>query len=381
METNLNLKINGAGPTGLLLAIALAKLGHNIYITDLLTKEKLLSKDKTYAITHSTQKILVRFNLWEKIESKIYGFNSLSISDSIISSQSLFFTSDLNNDLRNLDNIGWVVKHSELIKLLFDETDYFKNISFDVVNNQKVSKNNFDYEFIANGANSHYRNVYKAPFYRKSYNQSCLTFKLIIRGNIEKRAYEIFREEGPLALLPLNKNIYQVIWTCSNQASKERINLNQNLLLDNLSTILPSNFKLDQIIGDINIFPVSLSFILPPINLNKKIFVGDALHTFHPVGGQGLNSCWRDVNEIYNLFKTEKTIKHIRNKYYIRRFSDVFSLILVTDSLISTFANKSLLLIPIRKLSFFALNKFRFLRRMLINYMTKSICYNSINFD
>ena len=50
---------------------------------------------------------------------------------------------------------------------------------------------------------------------KKSYNQSCLTFKVSLRGHCEKRAYEIFRKEGPLALLPLEKNLYQVIWTSS----------------------------------------------------------------------------------------------------------------------------------------------------------------------
>ena len=60
MRNRLNFKIVGSGPTGLLLSIALSQLDLNIYITDLLTKEKLVCKDKTYAITHSTRKILLK---------------------------------------------------------------------------------------------------------------------------------------------------------------------------------------------------------------------------------------------------------------------------------------------------------------------------------
>ena len=48
----LNFKIIGSGPTGLLLSIALSKFDLNIFLTDLLTREKLIDKDKTYAITH-----------------------------------------------------------------------------------------------------------------------------------------------------------------------------------------------------------------------------------------------------------------------------------------------------------------------------------------
>ena len=63
-----NFKITGAGPTGTLLAIALSRLGLNIYLTDLLTKDRIIEKDKTYAITHSTKKILKKFNMWQKLK-------------------------------------------------------------------------------------------------------------------------------------------------------------------------------------------------------------------------------------------------------------------------------------------------------------------------
>ena len=47
MNNLLNFKIVGSGPTGLLLGITLSKLNFNIYLTDLLTREKLINKDKT----------------------------------------------------------------------------------------------------------------------------------------------------------------------------------------------------------------------------------------------------------------------------------------------------------------------------------------------
>ena len=45
MESKLNFKIIGSGPTGILLAIALSKLNLNIFLTDLLSKEKLIHKE------------------------------------------------------------------------------------------------------------------------------------------------------------------------------------------------------------------------------------------------------------------------------------------------------------------------------------------------
>ena len=383
MNEKLNFKIVGSGPTGLLLALALSKLNLNIYLTDLLTREKLINKDKTYAITHSTRKILTKFNLWDKLNAYLYNFDSLSISDSSTSAFSILNISDLDEDISSLNSIGWVLKHSDLMNVFFKEIDNIPNIFFKSPLDYSDKNIIFDYKFIATGANSNYKKNQNYLDFKKSYNQSCLTFEVLVRGNVHQRAYEIFRKEGPLALLPLDKNKYQIIWTASTSKSIDRLNSSKSFLLDNLSTMLPDNIKLDQIEGEINIFPVSLSLTLPIFNFRNLVFVGDSFHTFHPVGGQGLNTCWRDVNAIYDIFNrdlliTNKSLNIFKYKYYSKRFIDIFLTIVITDSLIKIFANKNLILLPIRKFSFLILNKFIFIRRFILNHMTKSLVFSSI---
>ena len=383
MKNKFNFKIVGAGPTGLLLSIAMSKLDCNIFLTDLLTKDRLINKDKTYAITHSTRKILSKFRIWKKLEPYLFGFDTLSISDSVTSAITNLSISDLDDDISSVKNIGWVVKHSDLMNVFFQEIDNYENIFF--LTPQKLSRKKvlLDYEFLCTGANSLDKKFINFVDIKKSYNQSCLTFKVFLRGHCEKRAYEIFRKEGPLALLPLEKNIYQVIWTSSTTKSIERLNSDKNFLMDNLSSILPDEFKLDQIIGEFNIFPISLSLNLPVLNFKKLVFVGDAFHTFHPVGGQGLNSCWRDVNTIFDLFNenfanTRRHLIFLKFKYFSNRILDIISTIVITDSLISIFANRNLFLFPIRKFSFLLLNNFLFIRKLVLNQMTKSLIYSRI---
>ena len=383
MNNHLNFKIIGSGPTGLLLAIALSKLNFNIYLTDLLSKEKLISKDKTYAITHSTRKILLKFNLWKKLNAFLYDFDSLSISDTVISDFTILTLSDLDKDISSLNSIGWVVKHSDLMNVFFDEIDRIDNIFFKSSLGLSYEDINFDYKFISTGANSNYNKNYDILNLKKSYNQSCLTFEVLVRGNVHRRAYEIFRKEGPLALLPLDANRYQIIWTASTSKSIDRLNSSKSFLLDNLSTLVPKNLKLDQINSEINIFPVSLSLRLSIFNFKKVVFVGDSFHTFHPVGGQGLNTCWRDVNVIYDIFNrnlsiSNNALKIFKYKYYIKRTLDIFSTIFVTDFLIKLFANDNLLLFPLRKISFLLLNNYILIRRIILNHMTKSIIFSSI---
>ena len=210
-----------------------------------------------------------------------------------------------------------------------------------------------------------------------------MTFEVLVRGNIHRRAYEIFRKEGPLALLPLDANRYQIIWTASTSKSTDRLNASKSFLIDNLSTIVPEDFKLDQINSEINIFPISLSFCLPIFDYRKEVLVGDSFHTFHPVGGQGLNTCWRDVNVIYDIFNrdsstSKKALNIFKYKFYFKRSLDIFSTIVVTDSLIKFFANNNKLLLPFRKISFLLLNKFLLIRRIILNHMTKSLMFSSI---
>ncbi|MBO8204564.1 FAD-dependent monooxygenase [Prochlorococcus marinus] len=383
MQNKFNFKIVGSGPTGLLLSIALSKFDCNIFLTDLLTKDRLIDKDKTYAITHSTRKILSKFRLWEKLEPYLFGFDTLSISDSVTSSFTNLSTSDLDDDISSAENIGWVVKHSDLMNVFFQEIDNYENIFF--MSPQKLlnKKIVFDYQFFSTGANSLDKKLFDFINIKRSYNQSCLTFKVSLRGNCEKRAYEIFRKEGPLALLPLEKNLYQVIWTSSTLKSIERLNSDKNFLMDNLSTLLPDEFKIDQIIGEFNIFPVSLSLNFQFFNFKKLVFVGDAFHTFHPVGGQGLNVCWRDVNTIFDLFNknndvTKMHLMLFKFKYFSRRILDIIITIIITDSLICIFANRNYFLFPIRKFSFLLLNNFIFIRKLVLNQMTKSLIYSRI---
>ncbi|WP_288261137.1 FAD-dependent monooxygenase [uncultured Prochlorococcus sp.] len=383
MKNKFNFKIVGSGPTGLLLAIALSKFDCNIFLTDLLTKDRLIDKDKTYAITHSTRKILTKFRLWKKLEPFLFGFDTLSISDSVTSAFTNLSTSDLDDDISSDENIGWVVKHSDLMNVFFQEFDNYENIFFMTPQRLLCKKILFDYQFFSTGANSLDKKFLDFVDIKKSYSQSCLTFKVFLRGHCEKRAYEIFRKEGPLALLPLEKNLYQVIWTSSTSKAIERLNSDKNFLIDNLSTILPDELKLDQIIGEFNIFPVSLSLNLPVLNLKKFVFVGDAFHTFHPVGGQGLNTCWRDVNTIYDLFNKNTAITKMqlilfKFKYFSSRILDIIFTMFITDSLITIFANRNVFLFPIRKFSFLLLNKFLFTRKLVLNQMTKSLIYSSI---
>ena len=371
-----NIKVIGSGPTGSLLALALALKKCNVTLIDPLSDAELLEKDKGYAVTQSTRKIFEELGLWHNIQKSSFGFDTLSIIDDVLSQSVLVRNSDLKKFNKDQKDIGWVVEHKNLMKLLLNKINnnkLIKKLNFDSCDN-----NHFDFIIAADGRESSTRKKWQVKYFKSFYNQRCISFKAILNGSPHKRAYEIFRSEGPLALLPLSDKIYQVIWFSSESDTKSKLEITQTKLLEKLSAELPDNINPEKIIGNISSFSLAKAFAFPNLENFRNILVGDSAHSFHPVGGQGLNSCIRDVYELSLLINNYERLsiidrKFFSLKYFLNRAIDIISLILFTDFLISFFSNRIIILYPFRYFIFFIMKKIPFIRINIFSVMTDSI--------
>jgi len=378
-----NIKVIGAGPTGSLLALFLAQSKCNVTLIEPLSDAELLKKDKGYAITQCTRKIFEELNLWHNIQQSSFGFTSLSIIDDVLSQSVLV----RNNDLKRLNNdqanIGWVVEHKFLMKLLINKINNNKFIK--KLNHDSTFDEDFDFILASDGRESSTRKKWKIKYFKSLYKQKCISFKAILNGSPPKRAYEIFKSQGPLALLPLSNNIYQIIWFSSESDTKLKLELTHPNLLEKLRDELPDNIIPEKIISNISTFSLAKAFALPNLKNFKNILVGESAHSFHPVGGQGLNSCIRDVYELSLMINNYENLSNINRKffslkYYLNRSIDIISLILFTEFLVTFFSNKIIILYPFRYLIFFILKKVPFMRIHIFSVMTDSIKrYNFMN--
>ena len=371
-----NIKILGSGPTGSLLALNLASKDCNVILIEPLEEKDLLSKDKGYAITQSSRRIFEEFGLWHLIEKYAYGFTTLSIMDQEISSAVMVRENDLKNLNDNQINLGWVIDHKDLMRILIDSINSNKYINkFKIDSTDDAT---FDFVLAADGRDSISRKKWKIKYLKRFYDQRCISFKAILRGAPPKRAYEIFRHEGPLALLPLQNFTYQVIWFSSIADTQKKLKLSDYELLNRLSSILPDKITPEKVVGDISNYSVAKAFALPKLTNIKKLIIGDAAHSFHPVGGQGLNSCIRDVYELGKILnnlenKSNLYRKFINLNFFCKRSIDIISLIIFTDFLIKLFSNKKKVTYPLRILIFYLLKKIKFIRSNVFSLMTDSI--------
>ena len=104
--------------------------------------------------------------------------------------------------------------------------------------------------------------------------------------------------------------------------------------------------------------------------------MGETAHKLHPVGGQELNLCWRDVDSLVKLI----SIPFLKNNHYfipliysLSRIVDVLSISILTDCLVRySRCNLNIFLLA-RTFVFTLLKKSSITRKFILNFMTNGL--------
>tara|TARA_Y100001968_G_scaffold67480_1_gene58401 strand:- start:2346 stop:3494 length:1149 start_codon:yes stop_codon:yes gene_type:complete len=376
------IRVIGSGPTGCLMAYSLFKLGLKVTLCDLKSHDTLIKRSRAYAINHSSRRLFENLDLWEELNQYMNPFNNLIIRDTVIKSQTNFTVNDISLENQRYNSIGWILDHSDLMRLILskiiDETD----IELRLGSFSKKEVDSYDLNIAAYGFNKNSSNKSNMTDINFKYNQGCLTSKVLLRGAKPTHAYEILRQEGPFAILPMGGDIFQIVWSAPINKCKSRISLNKSTLLDRITSIIPNGIQADSIIGEVNIFP-NYFYISTSFYHKSSILIGESAHCFHPVGGQGLNLCWRDVSLLEKLIKliaiNRISLKFLPYIYFLLRISDVLSIGILTDLIVRTFSNKLLLTLPFRKTAFILLNRSALMRKQILNIMINGLAHRNIS--
>ncbi|WP_269610377.1 FAD-dependent monooxygenase [Prochlorococcus marinus] len=370
----MNIAIIGSGLTGSLAAISLAHAGCRVDLYERLSDEELINRDRTYAITHSSRKLLEKVGIWSRLVSHLIPFQYLNVIDYEINKKFQFLIEDLSIENRNYLAVGWIAEHKNIMLSILEVISRIENIN-KIPTSVIPNTNNYDLIVAADGSNSTTKKKLKTPSFNFNYDQMCITAKVLLRGVKSNEAFEILNSEGPFAVLPLGGDLFQLICSQSMLKGSYNISLSKSLFLDYLSTLLPYGIELDTIVDKPSSFPINFVFNYSFFS-GKFIYLGETAHKLHPVGGQGLNLCWRDVDCLSKLI----SISFLKNNhsfipfiYSISRIVDVLSISILTDSLVRySRSNINIFLLP-RKFIFYILKKSAFLRKHIINIMTNGL--------
>lgn len=368
--------IVGAGPTGSLLALGLAQQGYRVDLIDQSVRSKLTERSRAYALTQSSRRLLQSLKVWNVLKNDAAPFQALRLEDRVLGLTAWFRRSDLRIRNRESEAIGWILDHRPLIDVLLHELDRNPLVDLHFGCDAPTSQHHqrkADWVIAADGARSESRRFRSMRFWSHAYAQGCLTAKVTLMGADPQCAYELFRAEGPMAVLPLGGTRYQVVWSAPLQQCQERCNLQSHQLLKQLAAVLPEGIRPAALLDQPGAFPLELS-LAPRLDCSNLLLVGESGHRCHPVGGQGLNLCWRDVSDLLDLTRSRgisgSLPSDLGRLYTWRRLPDLISVLLSTDLLIRLFSNRQPLVLPFRFVILKLLAHVRWVRRISLSAMT-----------
>ncbi len=373
--------MRGAGPTGALAALALADAGWQVTVTDPSSRHRILERSRAYAFTQSSRHLLSRLDLWERLLPSLAAFETLHLSDLGCHQSSRFRATDLWGQRSCHQAIGWIGSHGALMEVLFTALEAHPAIALQLGSvSTDASASAFteaDLIVAADGPLSPTREQLGIHSWRHAYQQHCLSVHVRLRGAPEATAWEQLRPEGPMALLPMGEGRFQVVWSAPGWRCRQLESLPPAAFLDALAPVLPEGIDVQALLEPPRVFPVALQ-LAHRFHRGRTVLVGETAHRCHPVGGQGLNLCWRDVAVLHALARQAGdgriSIARLPGRYGRRRWADVSLTLVITDALVRVFSNRQPLLLLPRGAILRLLTHTPLLRRCVLGAMTHGPC-------
>jgi 2-octaprenyl-6-methoxyphenol hydroxylase len=328
--------VSGAGPTGSLAALALAKWGCRVTLHDPNSAELLIGRHRAYALTHSSRSLFSRLQLWEEVQGVCQAFHRLELCDQSNNRKVSFAPGH---------SVGWVLNHQELQRILLRRCKAHPSITMHLGSPAGGAKQ-ADLTVLAEGGNSSGRGALGIPFRGFRYGQACVTAQMLIQGLNDHTAWEVFRPEGPLAVLPMGDGRAQVVWSAPLQRCRQRCDLSDKAFIAELNKLLPAPLNAAVLLDKPSCFPVEWR-LASRLGRGTTLLCGETAHRCHPVGGQGLNLCWRDVASLEVLATrlgrspSPAACRRLVASYSRRRWLDLFTTLAATDLLIRLFSNEN----------------------------------------
>ncbi len=165
-------------------------------------------------------------------------------------------------------------------------------------------------------------------------------------------AFQWFRGDSVLALLPLPGNRVSMVWSADEPLADELLALAPDALARRAAEASGDTLGALQTITPAASFPLRMQKVAQLVK-PRVALVGDAAHSVHPLAGQGVNLGFRDARELAAVL-CDRGARHdcgdyaLLRRYERARKEDVLTMQVATDSLLKLFASKAVWLSGLR---------------------------------
>ncbi|MSQ59541.1 MAG: 2-octaprenyl-3-methyl-6-methoxy-1,4-benzoquinol hydroxylase [Betaproteobacteria bacterium] len=222
----------------------------------------------------------------------------------------------------------------------------------------------------ADGADSFVRSKARLGVSYASYGQGGVVANFEADKAHDGRAFQWFRRDGVLALLPLPGRMLSMVWSTATHNAARLCALSGGDLAREVQEASGN------VLGALTVVTSARSFPLRQVRAEAvmgllTVLVGDAAHCVHPLAGQGVNLGFRDVEALARVLGerplgTGVGESGLLKKYQRQRLQDTMSVFALTDGLHRLFAAHSPLLRAIRNRGMSAVDGLPVLKSALV---------------
>lgn len=342
----------GGGVVGLSFAIAKALKGQRVRVLDRRPFHTGVSDTidaRVYALTAQSQRFLSRLGVWSNC-SRMQAYQRMHVYDDDAS---------LDFDCRQIASLqlGDIIEHQVLMDALVRRCQDLAIplqviTSCEAVEQAQTVKLTVDQQTLesqyligADGARSWLRDALAIPVTRWSYDQTALVATITTEVPHNMTAIQRFLATGPLGLLPLpDPHQCSIVWSCETDYAQTLLSLDDEAFMQALTDVVSSKLGRVLTVSPRLSFPLVMQHAKQYVQ-GRILLVGDAIHTIHPLAGQGLNLGLADVAclDRYDLKYSN------RRRFERERKAENWKMILLMEGFKQLFSNSHQWLKPLRQ--------------------------------
>ncbi len=383
-----DLVIVGGGIVGLTLASALRHSGLAIAIVETQTPAQSASRPRAYAFSPVSREIFQQLGLWGQVGPGVTHFQQVRLTDGDwplgidfrpqdLGDEPVYYAAEhqvlmaaLQTSLQGVSSLDYLAP-ARLQQVRYGETQVY----CDIEQGEQTWTCTTDLLVAADGGRSPLRHQAEIGTLGWQYWQSCITTVVAPQYPHQNIAYEKFWPSGPFAILPLPNGHCQIVWTAPNAEAQALMALPRAEFIQALELRYGDQMGHLEMLKEPLLFPVRLmqsrQYVKPRLAL-----IGDAAHSCHPVGGQGLNMGIRDAAALAEvLLRAQDEKKDLGDWAVLRRYQrwrrwENGVVLSMTDILNRCFSNHWWPLVVVRRLGILMLQRLTPLRWLALQLMT-----------
>ena len=386
MTTDFDLIIVGGGLVGGSLALALRGTPLKVAVIEAQTEAEravAASGDRALALSRNTVQALRGLGVFAAVEAEAAAIRRIHVSD-----RGHFGKARLDAEDRGVDALGHVVVARGLEQSIAEAMASEEAITaFQPARILSlkagperilVSLRCGDQDHVlsarlvvaADGGNSTVRSLLGIPQSVRDYQQTAVVTEVTTSKDHQGTAFERFTRSGPLAILPLGPKRCSVVWTLTSEDAAEVLREGDDEFVAQLQDAF------GHWLGNLALSRKPQGFPLKLIRAeqmtdDRVVLIGNAMHTIHPVAGQGFNLGLRDAAVLAERIAARHRLGEdigdagFLSQYAAARKGDLATVIRFTDSLIRIFSNELPPLVALRNLALLTFDRLPFAKRLL----------------